>query len=892
MSRPTVVNGLKGVNLLSDPTGIDNNEVIRSKNLFPHLPGTLGTRKAMQYSKALCYASPLGAPPLAQVYDPNCFLGIQGFSLSSVPGVDYVAILSFSGGVQTGIPNVTSAAGDQLWVYGCKYGVNLSTVNLVRRSNAPYRIINVGSRTLVFDGTSSGYVICRRKDSDLTQPYIGVYDSTSLQPDDVVIQNFRLIGASDVLITPLFAVVASNRLVLGSPDATRNNSVFWCDPIDQLGPDSWRTAGLNPSISRAFELGSTIDGPITAMFAAANAPTGYQQAAAIFVFKENVMHQILGSPGYSYELLPKEIAGTYQASRVNVRAGCTAADTIIRTPVGIVWVGSDDVWLMADDNSPHRVGTKIRPILAEQPPDLRFKMHAAYHDGAYKLAVFAPGQGPTLNSACRQQWWLDLRGVEAPDAATGAWFGPQEHIPAWALEPGTWAMTTNLQAGNDSILQAPQLAQFITNASFPNQPSFQMPVVVTFEGFAAVDGVLPTLELRPWQPNTGYYIGDIIAPAGYPGCQVRCTTTHISGIGTSGATEPVWSNISGGFVSVTGDGTCTWTAVNTVFAAGQSWSYVAPTMQNGYIFFDLLSKEFTDPDPQLEKLLDGNDFVWKADKPLYLAVTLSPDLETNEFSPISASPSAFQVLGSTLNMQFNPQWERNFLPPKSDRRSRAMTYQLQLTQFRKYTLPWELRYFTYFYSTLLTQKWLSIDVLNFSIAAQYSATDPRGYTGIGWDFDSTHLPGYASSAYAWINALTNALSTLTATPVSLVSGAAIPCPADPSGQVIFDYGFQSLPNIVSGTFGGVDGIVVALWDVAYGAYSPNSLPAAQRTQLLASNRCWLTLLGWNEAFHLNSASSVLSGPPVNSKTPPAPWPAIVQIKQFGPRVRTFSRDPE
>jgi hypothetical protein len=99
------------------------------------------------------------------------------------------------------------------------------------------------------------------------------------------------------------------------------------------------------------------------------------------------------------------------------RVGCPAHDTIVPTADGLVFMGTDSVYLLGADGSPPRdIGWPIADQIRAVPAAGRQNCCAIYHKYFYKLAMPGPGGGPNV-----LQWWLDLRqGVgDVP-----SWWGP------------------------------------------------------------------------------------------------------------------------------------------------------------------------------------------------------------------------------------------------------------------------------------------------------------------------------------------------------------------------------------------------------------------------------------------------------------------------------------
>ena len=117
---------------------------------------------------------------------------------------------------------------------------------------------------------------------------------------------------------------------------------------------------------------------------------------------------------------------------------------------------------MRDGQVPVRIGSKIRPALAQTAASHRWLWHAAYFDGFYRLAVASEGQGlnghtdgSVVGVRPGEQWWLDLRQGAPADAESARWWGPQQYM-APREDDGT-SVAGNSFMTVDTRLGPPQL---------------------------------------------------------------------------------------------------------------------------------------------------------------------------------------------------------------------------------------------------------------------------------------------------------------------------------------------------------------------------------------------------------------------------------------------------
>lgn len=96
---------------------------------------------------------------------------------------------------------------------------------------------------------------------------------------------------------------------------------------------------------------------------------------------------------------------TFQFLDVSTEVGCVSDRTIVQTPVGLLFLGQDSVYLLPPQLAePVRVGWPIERALRAIPSAARPFCWADYHKGFYVLACAPPGGIDTT-----LQWRLDLR---------------------------------------------------------------------------------------------------------------------------------------------------------------------------------------------------------------------------------------------------------------------------------------------------------------------------------------------------------------------------------------------------------------------------------------------------------------------------------------------------
>lgn len=424
-----------GVNLLRDIRYVAENEVTYAKNLVPTRSGMLGKRA----SRGLINSStglPLGLG----------FPNTLALHVVDITGVDFAAVWRTTIGA-------TPGAGVQVFNYG----------SISALAAATYLILPNKRPTLVAFGRKS-YVVAG------IETFNQVTVAAGLARSGVIIQEVAG-GGGGVEIVSLTFTTSQATPVCPRTLATYHSRMVYAD----FGPgmEDWLifsdrdaptviAADVLSANGRNFRLGGT-SGRITALREMMLTSTGTPTQTVLVAFKERSMYLIQGEPGLTTDTAPgpsdppTTILGNLVVQRVNTDAGCSSAETIVQTPYGMLWAGPDDVWLMQEGSTPRRVGTKIRPILEATPADKRYLWHAAYFNGFYRLSLFSEGQGPSEDSPCGEQWWLDLRnGIgDSPQ-----WWGPMVYKAVAGTTvpsvPSYWAGATVYIAG-DRVVNGPYI---------------------------------------------------------------------------------------------------------------------------------------------------------------------------------------------------------------------------------------------------------------------------------------------------------------------------------------------------------------------------------------------------------------------------------------------------
>lgn len=207
--------------------------------------------------------------------------------------------------------------------------------------------------------------------------------------------------------------------------------------------------------SRAFRVGAMGDDDrIVAMKEIMLTAIGSTPSKGLLVLREKSVYLFTGEPNQTTDNQTTfPLIGNLVMSRVAFDCGCSSAETVVTTPYGLFWAGPDDVWFFAYGQVPLRVGSYIRPVLQRTPASLRYRWHAAYWNGTYRLAVDSDGISLGDDSPCGEQWWLDLRNgppqgaPEVEPHENAEWWGPQVYNIARGFAGGN----TTLQVGTRTM---------------------------------------------------------------------------------------------------------------------------------------------------------------------------------------------------------------------------------------------------------------------------------------------------------------------------------------------------------------------------------------------------------------------------------------------------------
>lgn len=438
----------RGVNLLLDPRRIGDDELTLAQNIAPMSPRVLGLRGAMEYNAFVNVAEPTYGYPITAFVVP--FLGIAfGTMASRNVGSSFNTKLSTFG------LNVSPNTTDLGVVTSRKPGFAFIDQNIFVAPGYPF---NVGA-VMVAIGSPAGFPAFN------TNPfYAGSVAATSASA-----MNTPMV---DNYYAPQVVAGYNDRLVYANFGPGLENQILFSDSFSKstfTGPSVAKiplTVGIQGAgaMARAILIGGSRDGDrIVAMHEIMLTQIGGTPQKALLVLKEYSAWLVTGEPNQTTDDTTKlPPLGNLNIVRISYNCGCSSPETVVTTPYGTIWAGFDDVWMFQYGQAPQRIGSKIRPALLRTPASMRYRWHAAYHNGFYRLAIDSAGAGIMDDTPCGDQFWLDLR--EGPPQGSSdlqiqnscMWWGPQQFVFMRDVEgdyqQGTRNMFTETRAGEPPAL--------------------------------------------------------------------------------------------------------------------------------------------------------------------------------------------------------------------------------------------------------------------------------------------------------------------------------------------------------------------------------------------------------------------------------------------------------
>ncbi len=426
---PIPVSGLGGVNLFHDPRALQPNQLTRAKNVFPTKTGRLSKRKAAQYAEQIFTRNlaTLDRTLVNFIFNP------------STTGPRYCSVDIYNDGTLLEMSN------------------GVSTVNIASSPATDRRPF-----MLTFDKK----IYCLQGNDPASWPstvpwYPLWYQDTESDVHTTTITGLAYATSQTILRAPRVACIYKGRMVYGNFGPGYENFLTWADDtgVDQVGADF-----LSPN-APSVNLPAAVGDRIVAMAEVTQTAVANPTTSVLLVLCERSTFIIEGEPLLTTETPDtqgKGYSGDLVINQMSEPAGCVSAETLVRTPYGLIWAGPDDVWGFPSGQLPRRIGTYIRPALTVCPAFNKWRWFAAYHDGAYRLAIHAEGQDPGNTVPMSDQWWLDLKNGIPESYDQASWWGPQVYVCAQTIAqfnetqptptPGLFLMRTEEKAGGTTQL--------------------------------------------------------------------------------------------------------------------------------------------------------------------------------------------------------------------------------------------------------------------------------------------------------------------------------------------------------------------------------------------------------------------------------------------------------
>lgn len=645
----------RGVNLRDDATAIDDDEVPETKNLFPNKVGILETRPAMSFERPVMRYTTTGLSTQSIVGDGQHLIDLGGVA-GTAPFIPFDFEFMRFGSAELVMLFINQTSNHMyLGVYPESQAYASTETDLGLLTERP-QMLTWYDQIYVFTGLANYQVF---KDTSRNTGFN--------------VKAFTFSNPEDVAHFPRLAAAVRDRFWYGNFGGNQKNLVFWSEPNQ---PDVLTGSGDHFNLVNGFNVALPTGEAITAMKEISTVPAALPAQSSLFVWTRNETFQFQGDPASNAEMAAGQLpAGDLQVVKLNTVAGCVSPSTIVQTPHGTLWAGEDDVWLMQYGSLPVRVGTKIGAALKNTPPALRWKWHASFADGVYRLAVFAPGQGPTHLSPCQHHWWLDLRKGPPQGAEDAVWWGPQEYVPTLSGGQGTYCMKTDPRPGFDNRTYGLQ-SYAIQAPAGSGGLAMTGTCIAAIDSFTSRDTVAPQGVYADWQANKAYYIGDLIIPstpiqASPPRFQVWRAVRNF----TSGGSIPDFLSTS----IVQEGGINSWVVLAQVpgNSIAQTNTFEPACQQTGNeIIHNIISKEWL-LDGAQDKLQDATEISYFTDKAMRALMYHSPSYALTRHTlepgdPPNPAPgySNTTTLGmKTLGFQhINRAWTTSLLDPDpSDR---------------------------------------------------------------------------------------------------------------------------------------------------------------------------------------------------------------------------------
>ena len=698
-----------GVDLFGKAFTIGDGVYRMGQNLIHNGDGNLVKRGALTYEGTLSLFETPGTTQRAGDGSGNAILTNKAI---------WLAVLPFKGGLFAAL-----VAGDERtdFVFGeiiDNIGVTPKTINATRTA--------IESLPSTFTFGNVLYMVFGPNSHDGASSYAGGSAGIKVTyPPDAPykVEDFVFSGAGNASLQPRFVTLCRQRAWYANFGVTGDlpNTVLVADVDEPL------VLGDNALTDRSFIIGGGDGDKLVAIHTVMLNEQGTPLQTAVLFLKTRHAYLGLGEPT---ETDDTDYFGTLEISEIRGSGGCISAATVVDTTYGTIWCGPDDVWFLPFRGIPIPIGRHLRPLLLAQPESQRFRCHAVFSGGFYRLALFTDGQGPNHSTPLGEQWWLDLRNGAPSSWQEAKWTGPHVFNVADTLvatrgddatNVGTSFMAVDPREGHGVKLYGVHYGVTPSSIAWTSTPEAQ-PVglnIVVYDSPEVRDiGGLFRTSLQPWVQEHVYEIGEEIVvvqtPADlYPNI---FRVTAVEGDAASGSTEPDWELTGTNGVT---DNHVTWFRVGTCLAP--------PGVYGSEIIVDWHSKSYDMKSKMLEKLWIGAEFSVLLGMPERLQLTLVADngklfeVITRDVDQMTAPEVGVEYFGGSpaeLPTEFTEEYQSIMIQSSEGNRILGKMGQVKLTELPGIYLPDLTVAITIGYapySVELTESWYN-DVISLATA--------------------------------------------------------------------------------------------------------------------------------------------------------------------------------
>ena len=481
---------LGGTNLLADPLRIDDNENAKAKNLYPTIDRKLAKRNTAGYFSAIHTGYDTGGGSFDWLSQENMLP--LNLIIPAITGVDFVHTF------------YDSVTGKAYFGWG-EFSPDPLEGRKVQTFEIPF-VRGFRPKLLHFRGVEDWIIALPGALNPALTPPAPFSCVGMLETGLYGAQGGSFLGTTnDDIPAPKVIGTYRSRAVWANFGPSNKNVFFLSDTNNPFQiPDSAIASAFS------FRLGAMQGDEIVAVAEITQSVVGTASNSALLILGRKTAFIMTGEPEES-DFVPAlgDPDSAYIAdvviSQIQQRCGCASAETLVRTPYGLIWASDDDVWKFDYGSMPVRIGSKIRPALAVSNPPKRWCWHAEYSakDGSYRLAIIGEGQVTSADVLpCQDQWWLDLRDGMPQGSADARWWGPQRYVMQELADvapdhAGTFIMASDRRAGHDEALYAEHVGN---HPLYEEDASKTRLAIVDLNAAEGWDNARPENYIDPYYP--------------------------------------------------------------------------------------------------------------------------------------------------------------------------------------------------------------------------------------------------------------------------------------------------------------------------------------------------------------------------------------------------------